>query len=63
VGFLFFEYRPEAFWDAIVRAKRLYQDRALWKELVLRAMTADFSWEKAVGRYELIYERLLGIRS
>lgn len=63
VGFLFFAYRPEAFWDAILRAKRLYQDQALWKELVLRAMAADFSWEKAVGRYELIYQRLLGIRS
>lgn len=61
-GFLFFEFRPEAFWDAILRAKRLYQDNASWKELVRRAMATDFSWQKAVERYEMVYQRILGGR-
>jgi starch synthase len=62
-GFLFFDYNPEAFWDAIVRTKRLYQNREVWKTLVTRAMAADFSWTKAVERYEAIYAQLLGRRA
>lgn len=62
-GFLFFDYNPEAFWDAIVRTKRLYQNREVWKTLVTRAMAADFSWAKAVERYEALYAQLLGRRT
>jgi starch synthase len=54
-GFFFFEYTPEAFWDAIVRAKRCFRDADVWSAIQQRAMAADFSWEKAVGRYEAVY--------
>jgi starch synthase len=54
-GFFFFEYTPEAFWDAIVRAKRCFRDTDVWSAIQQRAMAADFSWEKAVGRYEAVY--------
>lgn len=58
-GFLFYDYSPEALWDSIVRVKRIFGDAALWKRLVQRAMRADFSWSKAVVRYEEVYAQLL----
>ena len=54
-GFLFFEYSPEAFWDAIVRAKRYFRDEEVWSAIRRRAMAVDFSWENAVRRYEAVY--------
>src|SRR5258708_40212399 len=50
-GFLFFDYTPEALWDAIVRALGYFADGPQWKALVQRAMAADFAWTKAVTRY------------
>src|SRR5256714_10344448 len=44
-GFLCYEYSSEAFWDAIKRARDVFRDRALWSELMVRAMSRDFSWE------------------
>lgn len=58
-GFLFFDYSPEAFWDAITRAKRHFQNVAEWQSLMRRAMEADFSWGTAVERYEEVYKRAL----
>lgn len=59
-GFVFHDYNPEAFWDAIVRAKRVFADAPAWKALVQRAMKADFSWARAVVRIEEVYRGLLG---
>ncbi|MHA3773546.1 glycogen synthase GlgA [Verrucomicrobiota bacterium sgz303538] len=61
-GFLFFDQSPDAFWDAIVRAKRHFQDPADWQRLMRRAMSTDFSWKKAVARYEDVYHRVLNRR-
>ena len=58
-GFLFFDYHPEAFWDAMTRARRYFAEPSVWQTLVQRAMASDFSWEKGVARYEAIYDRLL----
>ncbi len=58
-GFVFYDYRPEALWDTIVRAKRHHEDPARWQVLMLRAMACDFSWSKAVEKYESIYQRAL----
>src|SRR6266705_3336226 len=44
-GFLCYEYSSEAFWDAIKRARRIFQDRRLWTRLIKRAMTRNFSWD------------------
>jgi starch synthase len=59
-GFLFYDYQAQALWDAINRAKRLFGNAPAWKKLVERAMETDFSWEKAVVRYEAVYGRALG---
>ncbi len=61
-GFLFFDPTPEAFWDAIVRAKRHFQNPTEWQQLMRRAMGYDFSWKKAVSRYEQVYQRALSRR-
>jgi starch synthase len=56
-GFLFFDYTPEALWDAITRAKRYFADSEKWQDLRRRAMESDYSWAKAVLRYEEVYAR------
>lgn len=58
-GFLFYEYTPEAFWDAINHAKKVFADSQVWKALMQRAMTSDFSWSKAAEKYEAVYEGVL----
>jgi starch synthase len=59
-GFVFRDFSPEAFWDGIVRVKRVYANAPLWKALVQRAMKVDFSWGQAVQRYEEVYKSLVG---
>lgn len=59
-GFVFHDYSAEALWDAIVRAKRVFADAPAWKTIVQRAMKADFSWARAVVRFEEIYRELIG---
>ena len=59
-GFIFHDYNAEALWDSILRAKRTFQDAATWKSLMQRAMEADFSWARAVERYEEVYATLIG---
>ncbi len=58
-GFLFFDYSPEALWDVIGRARKLFSDKAKWGALVDRAMAGDFSWESAVKQYEKVYETIV----
>src|SRR6059036_1170218 len=59
-GFLCYEYSSEAFWDAIKRARRIFQDRRLWTRLMKRAMTRNFSWDASAQRYEALYRELIG---
>lgn len=61
-GYLFFDPTAEAFWDAIVRAKRQFHDESCWAAIRRRAMETNLSWEHAVPRYEALYQRLLGKR-
>lgn len=61
-GFLFFEATPDALWDTIVRAKRHFQDTAEWQHLMRRAMGYDFSWKKAISRFEEVYTRVVNRR-
>lgn len=59
-GFLFYDFTPEALWDAILRARRYFAEETEWAALRQRAMSCDFSWAKAVPRYEEVYKRALG---
>jgi glycogen synthase len=38
----------------------LYPQKALWRRMMQNAMAQDFSWERQVGEYVALYERLAG---
>lgn len=58
-GFLFYDYTPAACWDALMRATAYHADAPRWRKIVQRAMTADFSWDRAIVAYEEVYARAL----
>ncbi len=55
-GFLFYDYHPEALWDAILRALECYAEPTIWHELIQRAMARDFSWDDSILHYEAAYK-------
>ena len=57
-GFLFYEYSTEALWDAIKRAREVFNDPGRWMTLAERAMSRDFSWDASAQRYERIYREI-----
>jgi len=59
-GFLCYEYSTEAFWDAIKRARGMFEQRELWAKLIDRAMARNFSWSAAAERYEKLYNEVTG---
>jgi starch synthase len=59
-GFLCYDYSAEAFWDSIKWAREVFQDRAVWLELMKRAMAREFSWTTAAKKYEELYRELVG---
>ena len=59
-GFLCYEYSSEAFWDAVKRARGLFNDRKLWMKLMKRAMARDFPWSASAQCYEALYAELVG---
>jgi len=58
-GFVFEHFTPEGLGWALGAAIEAYRDRAFWDRLVQNAMRQDFSWEKQVGLYVELYERML----
>ena len=58
-GFLFYKYGSEPFWDAIKRAREIFDDDAEWEHLRRRAANLDFSWEVAAECYEELYGGLV----
>jgi starch synthase len=61
-GFLFDDYTPAAFDVAVRRALALFADRPARVEFARRAMLRDFGWERAVERYQEVYQRALAAR-
>ena len=59
-GFLCYEYSAEAFWDAIKRAREVFRDRGIWRDLMTRAMTRNFEWASAALRYQELYRGIIG---
>jgi starch synthase len=56
-GFVFRDYRPEALLDAIQRALRAFQDKPRWRQLQVRGMSEDHSWDRSAREYVKIYDR------
>jgi starch synthase len=58
-GFLFYVYGSEPLWDAIKRAREVFDNHAEWERLRQRAVALDFSWALAAERYEALYGELM----
>jgi len=58
-GFLFGDASPTAFTVAVLRALALYPNRNAWREMQLRGMREDFSWQPSARAYGRLYLDLL----
>ncbi|MCD7835766.1 MAG: glycogen synthase GlgA [Lachnospiraceae bacterium] len=60
-GFSFVNYNAHEMLSAIRYAERIYYDRKReWNKIVDRAMAADFSWKVSAGKYQEMYDWLIG---
>ncbi len=58
-GLTFFDFTPEVLLGRIKYAYYIYHEkRTLWKELIKRAMNADWSWKNSSIRYSELYDSL-----
>ena len=57
-GFVFKDYEPKAFLEAVDRALEVYSNPKLWVELVKNGMQADFSWRASAKQYVNLYEKV-----
>jgi starch synthase len=57
-GFAFDDASPQALASTIGRAAALFREPEMWRRLIRRAMTRDFSWESAAHRYVAVYREL-----
>jgi starch synthase len=58
-GIMFNDYDVGAVRWGVETAFGWYADKPLWNQLVRNAMAQDFSWERRVGDYVALYERML----
>jgi starch synthase len=61
-GFKFYEYEPEAFFEAIKSALQLFQEAHTWIGIQKRAMVQDFSWDRSASQYIEVYEKTLAAK-
>ncbi|HJU41301.1 MAG TPA: glycogen synthase GlgA [Vicinamibacterales bacterium] len=57
-GFLFAEYDPRAFLQALRAAVVTYPNKKAWTRLQKNGMKADFSWDRSAGEYVKMYKKL-----
>ncbi|MDR2426050.1 MAG: glycogen synthase GlgA [Endomicrobium sp.] len=55
-GFMFNITYGENFIQTILKSENIFRDKSNWDILVQNAMNCDFSWDKSVGQYHLMYE-------
>lgn len=58
-GFLFEEYDTESLLDALARAKKVYDNKDLWHQLITNSQKVDFSWPRAAREYLKVYQTLI----
>lgn len=56
-GFVIREHTAASLLDAVDRALECRADARRWRELQVRGMTRDFSWDAAAAAYERVYAR------
>lgn len=59
-GFTFFNYNAHDMLSTIHRAVTYYTEKPdIWRVMMARGMTGDYSWDKSAGEYVSLYEKLL----
>ncbi len=58
-GFVFQNPDPGDLLEACLRAIRLYHNTPAWLNLVQRAMSQDFSWDRSAKEYKALYKKIL----
>ncbi|MBI3951296.1 MAG: glycogen synthase GlgA [Acidobacteria bacterium] len=61
-GFKFYEYDAGRMLEKFYEALLVYEDKELWRTLMLNAMHADFSWDRSAREYINVYRRLSTIQ-
>ncbi|MCM1190339.1 MAG: glycogen synthase GlgA [bacterium] len=60
-GFSFTNYNAHEMLSTIRYAEHIYYDKKReWNKIIDRAMAADFSWEVSAGKYQEMYDWLIG---
>jgi starch synthase len=62
-GFVFERYDPMALYTTLVRAVETYRHREIWRDLQVRCMQQDFSWENSARQYIDLYRRALAFHA
>jgi len=62
LGFRFGPYEVSAMLEALDRAMAAFRDPPIWRELMLRCMAQDYSWDKAALQYVGLYRRAQALR-
>ena len=57
-GFLFKEYKANAFLKVIKKALKFYKNKKEWQKMQKRTMKKDFSWKKSAKKYLKLYRKL-----
>jgi starch synthase len=58
-GFKFYNYSKSSLLDVIEKALKVYHARKGWPGLMLRCMSADFSWERSAREYLSLYRQAI----
>ncbi len=58
-GFSFYDFTPHALYTSIHRALDVYRKPDEWREVQLRGMAEDFSWEASAEQYISLYDEIL----
>lgn len=58
-GFSFTEFDSNYMLCSIKKAIGLYKDKSIWKKIIKKAMSGDYSWEKSANEYTDIYKELV----
>lgn len=56
-GFVFDKPAPHALLQALRRALRLYEQKNVWRQIVVAGMRQDFSWNRSARQYVELYRR------
>lgn len=61
-GFSFADFRGDALFWNICRARALYHDKPAWRRLQQTGMRRDWSWKRSANEYVSVYERAIARR-